>query len=247
MTPNEAVKQTFKLEALTDSLKTRSSDFVWQVTVGEHQVVLYFRNGHYGYFDARIAWVQAISTIELLVDVFQQGLSVHALKVDSLQIEAISPLETTASLFSKSCLEPIVTERERLKNQDQEWGLLSLQGEMLSREMLYDLGLQVPSNEVDSAEKLLDAQTELTSEKFSQLFEDKQVKLLTQDYLKTLHHLKRPSAQQLNYLRASTLLPLQGQNEEKIQIKNAQNVFKQVEPNQALDSLSRHYWQQVLN
>ncbi len=242
---NEAI-QTLKLEALTDSLKALRSDFVWQVTVGEHQVVLYFLNGRYGYFDARIAWVQAISTIDQLVDVFQQGLSVHALKVNNMQIEAISPLETAASLFSKSCLEPIVTERERLKKQDQLRGLLSLQGETLSREMLYDLGLQVPSNEVNFAEKLLDAQTELTSEKFSQLFENKQLKLLTQDYLKTLHHLKRPSAQQLSYIRASTLLPLEGRNEEKIQVKNAQNVFKQVEPNQVLDSLSSYYWQQVL-
>ena len=245
LTPNEAVKQTFKLETLTDSLQAQRSDFVWQVTVVKHQIVLYFLDGRYGYFDAQIAWVKAISTVERLVDVFQQGLSVHALTVDSMQIEAISPLET-ASLFSQSCLELIVTERERLRKQDEQWGPLSLESGTLSREILYDLGLQVPSNEVDFAEKLLDAQTELTSEKFSQLFEDKQLTLLTQDYLKTLQHLKRPSAQQLNYLRASTLLPLQGHNEEKIQVKNAQNVFKHVEPNQALDSVSSYYWQQVL-
>jgi ankyrin repeat protein len=176
-------------QSLQNYLETLTGDFAIHLVSFNHVVAIYRKGDTYSFFDTNVIYASGVPDIPTLVKMVAQAINQagYSLQDNQLSVEYFDVTQANAQLTpaQKQILTtPIQTERQRLKQQDQTLGTLTLDKHPITRVQLYDLGAQIKSQETVPSTRI-NAAMKLDQEQFNQIIQTKRIVLTPQDYFDT--------------------------------------------------------------
>ncbi|MFT4327455.1 MAG: tetratricopeptide repeat protein [Wolbachia pipientis] len=175
---------------LSNNIAEIKGDFAIHLVTDNHVVAIYRTGDNYAYFDSNVAFVSELKSIMKIVEkavkftgykVEERGFLVEHFDVD--KANNLLSYEDRQVLTKE-----IKTERQLLAEQDKEFGLIKINGYEISRIQLYDFGTKI--NVKGSVPLLINAAMNLSSEKFQDYLDKKEVNMTAREYLDNLKNSK---------------------------------------------------------
>ncbi|WP_157956387.1 ankyrin repeat domain-containing protein [Wolbachia endosymbiont of Folsomia candida] len=181
------VKSYKILEDLSLYVSGLTDDFAIHLVASNHVVAIYRTGDTYTYFDSNVALVSGLKTVDQLMKVVEKGVKYAGYEIaeEGFLVEHFDVTEANNALTTeqKEILEnPIQTERHLLSLQDQEHGLIDVDGEQVSRVILYDMGAKLHAE--GSAPILINS--EMSSEDLVENLSSGKIKITAREYLENL-------------------------------------------------------------
>ncbi len=187
--------------------------FVIHLVASNHVVAIYRTGNNYAYFDSNAAFVSGLKSVDQLMQVVEKGVEYAGYKVEEkgFLVEHFDVYKANNLLPDKDkqiLAKEIKTERQLLAEQDKELGLIKINSQELSRVQLYDFGTKI--NVEGSVPLLINAKMSLSSRKFQDHLDKKEVSMTAREYL---DHLK-DSKNVEEVIQATKVIPFIGSKRE---------------------------------
>ncbi|WP_375316602.1 ankyrin repeat domain-containing protein [Wolbachia endosymbiont (group A) of Colletes cunicularius] len=188
-------------------------DFAIHLVTSNHVVAIYRIGDNYAYFDSNAAFVSGLKSTDQLIEVVEKGVKSASYKVGEkgLLVEYFDVEQANDLLSSEDkqiLAKEIKTERQLLAEQDKKLGLIKINGQELSRVQLYDFGTKI--NIEGSVPLLINADMNLSSKKFQDLIDKKEVSMTAREYLDSLKNGKNME----EVVQATKVIPFIGSKSE---------------------------------
>ncbi|MEY2392845.1 hypothetical protein [Wolbachia endosymbiont of Tettigetta isshikii] len=178
-----------------------------------HVVAIYRIGYNYPYFDSNATFVSWLKDVDQLIEVVEKGIKSAGYKVEKkgLLIKHFDVTKGNSQLFNEDkqiLAKEIKTECQLLAEQDKELGLIKVNGQEISRVQLYDFGTKI--NVEGSLPVLINVNMNLSSKKFQDHLDKKEISMTAREYL---GHLKS-SKNVEEVIQATRLIPFEGSSSE---------------------------------
>ncbi|APR98948.1 ankyrin repeat domain-containing protein [Wolbachia endosymbiont of Folsomia candida] len=192
------IKSYKTLDDLSRYVGRLTEDFAIHLVTSNHVVAIYRRGNTYTYFDSNVALVSDLQNVDQLMKVVKKGVEYagYELAEEGFLVEHFDVTAANNALTDeqKEILEkPIQTERHLLSLQDQEHGLIDVDGEKISRVTLYDMGAKL---HVEASAPIL-INSEMNSENLAANLNSGKIKITAREYLQNLKGNKKEVVQDL--------------------------------------------------
>lgn len=178
------------LDDLSHYMAKVEGDFAVHLVTSNHVVAVYRTGDNYTYFDSNAAFVSGLKSVDHLTEVIKKGACYKAEEkgflVEHFDVEQANKLLSSGD--RQVLAKEIKTERQLLAEQDKDLGLIKINGQKLSRVQLYDFGTKI--NVEGSILLLINADMNLSSEKFQDRLNKKEVSMTAREYLDSLKNSK---------------------------------------------------------
>lgn len=207
------------LSDLSNYIAGIRGDFAIHLVTSNHVIAIYRTGNNYAYFDSNVAFICGLKSVDQLIVVVEKGIKSAGYKVEEkgLLVEHfdVSKANNLLSSEDKQILaKEIKTERQLLEEQDKELGLIKINGQGLSRVQLYDFGAKI--NVEGSIPVLINVDMKLSSKKFQDHLDKKEVSMVAREYL---DHFKNGK----NVEEVTKFIPFEGSKRE---IEEAEQIRK---------------------
>ncbi|WCR58321.1 ankyrin repeat domain-containing protein [Wolbachia endosymbiont of Ctenocephalides felis wCfeJ] len=177
------------LSELSDYIAGIKGDFAIHLVTSNHVVAIYRKGDNYAYFDSNAAFVSGLKSIDQLMQVVEKGIKSAGYEMGEkgLLVEHFDVARANSLLSDKDkqiLAKEIKTERQLLAEQDKELGLIKFNGQEISRVQLYDFGTKI--NIGGGVPLLINADMNLSSKKFQEHLDRKEISMTARDYLDSL-------------------------------------------------------------
>ncbi|MFT4314280.1 MAG: ankyrin repeat domain-containing protein [Wolbachia pipientis] len=183
--------QSYKtLGDLSNYIAEIKGDFAIHLVTDNHVVAIYRIGDNYTYFDSNAAFISGLKSV---TEVVKKAVEFAGYKVEEkgFLVEHFD-VDKANNLLSdedkQNLTREIKTERQLLAEQDKEFGLIKINGYEISRIQLYDFGTKI--NVKGSVPLLINAAMNLSSEKFQDYLDKKEVSMTAREYLDNLKNSK---------------------------------------------------------
>lgn len=200
--------QSYKtLGDLSNYIAEIKGDFAIHLVTDNHVVAIYRIGDNYTYFDSNAAFISGLKSV---TEVVKKAVEFAGYKVEEkgFLVEHFD-VDKANNLLSdedkQNLTREIKTERQLLAEQDKEFGLIKINGYEISRIQLYDFGTKI--NVKGSVPLLINAAMNLSSEKFQDYLDKKEVSMTAREYLDNLKNSK-------NVEEATKVIPFIGSERE---------------------------------
>ncbi|WP_341810112.1 hypothetical protein [Wolbachia endosymbiont (group A) of Apotomis capreana] len=186
--------QSYKtLGSLSSYIAGIKGDFAIHLVTSNHVVAIYRTGDNYAYFDSNAAFVSGVKSVDQLMKVVEKGIKSAGYKVEEkgFLVEHFDVARANNQLPDEDkqvLTKEIKTERHLLAEQDKELGLIKINGQEISRVQLYDFGTKI--NVEGSVPVLISADMKLSSKKFQDHLDGKEVSMTAREYLNSLKNSK---------------------------------------------------------
>ncbi|APR97793.1 ankyrin repeat domain-containing protein [Wolbachia endosymbiont of Folsomia candida] len=203
------IKSYKTLEDLSHYVSELTDDFAIHLVTSNHVVAIYRTGDSYTYFDSNVALVSNLKNVDQLMKIVEKGVKYadYELAEEGFLVEYFDVAQANNALTTaqKEILtKPIQTERHLLSLQDQEYGLIDVNGEKISRVTLYDMGAKLHAE--GSAPVLINS--EMSSEDLAQNLSSGKIKITAREYLENLKGNKKEVIQDI--VQTTSSLPFSG-------------------------------------
>ncbi|GFY79791.1 uncharacterized protein TNIN_54431 [Trichonephila inaurata madagascariensis] len=167
--------------------------FAVHLVTSNHVIAIYRTDDNYTYFDTNAAFVSGLKSVDQLMQVVEKRVESAGYKVEGkgFLIEHFDVARANNQLPDEDkqvLTKEIKTERHLLAEQDKELGLIKINGQEVSRVQLYDFGTKI--NVEGGVPLLINADMNLSSKKFQDHLDKKEVSMTTREYLDSLKNSK---------------------------------------------------------
>ncbi|WP_341812160.1 hypothetical protein [Wolbachia endosymbiont (group A) of Conops quadrifasciatus] len=188
-------------------------DFAIHLVTSNHVVAIYRVGDNYAYFDSNAAFVSGLKSVDQLMEVLDKAVEFAGYKIKDkgflIEHFDVNKANNLLSSQDKQILaKEIKTERRLLAEQDKKLGLIKINGQELSRVQLYDFGTKI--NIEGSVPLLINADMNLSSKKFQDLIDKKEVSMTAREYLDSLKNGKNME----EVVQATKVIPFIGSKSE---------------------------------
>ncbi|WCR58332.1 tetratricopeptide repeat protein [Wolbachia endosymbiont of Ctenocephalides felis wCfeJ] len=164
-------------------------DFAIHLVTNNHVVAIYRVGDSYAYFDSNAAFVSEIKNVEQLMKVVEKGIKSagYEMSEKGFLVEHFDVAKANSQLSNEDkqiLAKEIKTERQLLAEQDRKFGLIKINGQEISRVQLYDFGTKIRME--GGVPLLISADMNLSSKKFQEHLDRKEVSMTARDYLDSL-------------------------------------------------------------
>ncbi|GFT70880.1 uncharacterized protein TNCV_4163621 [Trichonephila clavipes] len=185
-------------------------DFAIHLVTSNHVIAIYRTGDNYAYFDSNAAFVSGLKSADQLMQVVEKAVKFASYEVGEkgflVEHFDVDKANNLLSSEDKQILaKEIKTERQLLAEQDKEFGFIKVNGQELSRAQLYDFGTKI--NVEGSVPLLINANMNLSSKKFQDHLDKKEVSMTAREYLNSLKNSKN-----VEVVQATKLIPFIGSN-----------------------------------
>jgi|GEM_PF-2848768 len=188
-------------------------NFAIHLVTNNHVVAIYRIGDNYAYFDSNAAFVSGLKSVDQLIEVVEKGVKSAGYKVEEkgFLVEHFD-VDKANNLLSDEdrqvLTKEIKTERQLLTEQDKELGLIKVNGRELTRVQLYDFGTKI--NVGGGVPLLINADMNLSSKKFQDHLDKKEVSMTAREYLDSLKNGKNME----EVVQATKVIPFIGSRRE---------------------------------
>ncbi|WGJ62500.1 hypothetical protein [Wolbachia endosymbiont of Frankliniella intonsa] len=201
--------------------------FAIHLVTSNHVIAIYRTGNSYAYFDSNVAFISGLKSVDQLIVVVERGIKSANYKVEEkgLLVEHFDVAKANNLLSSEDkqiLAKEIKTEHQLLEEQDKELGLIKINGQGLSRVQLYDFGAKF--NVEGGIPVLINVDMKLSSKKFQEHLDKKEVSMVAREYL---DHFKNGK----NMEETAKFIPFEGSKRE---IEEAEQIHK---PKRSLSEL----------
>lgn len=196
-----------------------SSNWAKQLWIGEQKIFIRLLDNVYSYLDSKNIYINHINKVQDLYQVIRLVDDHYRHDNSSYRIENIDIIQETQTFHNIINQMPIFeVERDQLQNQDESLGKFDIDGKLVSRVMLYNLGLEV-KNENGSLWNPFDREfgEELNADKFRHLLEEDKLRISARNYIKILHQIEVFPNDSLQAFLWLSQLPFKEESGEKIE------------------------------
>ncbi|WP_341812568.1 ankyrin repeat domain-containing protein [Wolbachia endosymbiont (group A) of Conops quadrifasciatus] len=198
------------LDDLSSYIAGIKGDFAIHLVTSNHVVAIYRTGDNYAYFDSNTAFVSGLKSIDQLMQVIEEAMKFASYKVEEkgFLVEHFDVNKANNLLFDENkqiLAKEIKTERQLLAKQDEKFGPIK---SMVNRLQLYDFGTKI--NVEGSVPLLINADMNLSSEKFQDHLDKKEVSMTAREYLDSLKNSK--NAEEI--VQATKFIPFIGSKRE---------------------------------
>ncbi|GFS94593.1 uncharacterized protein NPIL_377661, partial [Nephila pilipes] len=206
------------LDDLSNYIAEIKGNFAIHLVTSNHVVAIYRTGDNYAYFDSNVAFVSGLKSVDQLMEVVEKGVESAGYKVEEkgFLVEHFDVARANNQLPDEDkqiLTREIKTERQLLAEQDKELGFIKINGQEVSRVQLYDFGTKI--NVEGSVPLLINADMNLSSEKFQDHLDKKEVSMTAREYLDSLKNSKNVK----EVVQATKGIPFIGAN------INAENIY----------------------
>ncbi|WP_188153322.1 ankyrin repeat domain-containing protein [Wolbachia endosymbiont of Pentalonia nigronervosa] len=164
-------------------------DFAIHLVTNNHVIAIYRKGDTYSYFDTNVAFVSGLQSVDQLMQVIEKGIKSAGYEVGEkgLLVEHFDVFKANSQLSNEDqqiLAKEIKTERQLLAEQDKEFGLIKINDREVSRVQLYDFGTKI--NVAGGVPLLINADMNLSSKKFQDHLDKKEVSMTAREYLNNL-------------------------------------------------------------
>ncbi|QOD38396.1 ankyrin repeat domain-containing protein [Candidatus Wolbachia massiliensis] len=207
------------LDDLSNYIAGIKGDFAIHLVTSNHVVAIYRVGDNYAYFDSNTAFISGLKSVDQLMEVVEKGagykIEKKGLLVEHFDVEQANDL--LSSEDKQTLAKEIKTERQLLAEQDKELGLIKINGQEISRVQLYDFGTKISVK--GSMPILINADMKLSSKKFQDHLDKKEVSMTAREYLDSLKGSKNVE----EIVKATQAIPFEGSKRE---IRDAEKTRK---------------------
>lgn len=198
------------LDDLSHYIAEIKGDFAIHLVTSNHVVAIYRIGDSYAYFDSNVAFVSGLKSV---MQVIEEAVKIADYKVEEkgFLVEHFDVDKANRQLSNEDkqiLAKEIKTERQLLVEQDEELGLIKINGQELSRVQLYDFGTKI--NVEGGVPLLINAEMKLSSKKFQDHLDKKEVSMTAREYLDSLKNSKNVE----EVVQATKTIPLIGSKRE---------------------------------
>ncbi|MDR1139077.1 MAG: NACHT domain-containing protein [Rickettsiales bacterium] len=198
---------------LSNYIARIKGDFAIHLVINNHVVAIYKVGGNYAYFDSNAAFVSGLKNVDQLMQVVEKGIQSAGYKIEEkgLLVEHFDVERANDLLSSEDkqiLAKEIKTERQLLAEQDKKLGPIKINGQELSRVQLYDFGTKI--NVEGGVPLLINVDMNLSSKKFQDHLDKKEVSMTAREYL---DHLKDNKNRE-EVIQATRSVPFEGSKRE---------------------------------
>ncbi|WP_264706036.1 hypothetical protein [Wolbachia endosymbiont (group A) of Ancistrocerus nigricornis] len=198
---------------LSNHIAEIEGDFAIHLVTSNHVVAIYRIGDNYAYFDSNVVFVSELKNVDQLMKIVEKAVESAGYKVGEkgFLVEHFDVDKANSQLSDKDrqiLAKEIKTEHQLLAEQDDELGLIKINGQELSRVQLYDFGTKI--NVEGSVPLLINAEMNLSSEKFQDHLDKREVSMTAREYL---DHLK-DSENVKEIIQATKAIPFMGSKRE---------------------------------
>ncbi|WP_250296756.1 NACHT domain-containing protein [Wolbachia endosymbiont of Oedothorax gibbosus] len=207
------------LSDLSNYIAGIKGDFAIHLVTSNHVVAIYRTGNNYAYFDSNTAFISGLKRVDQLMEVLNKAVKFAGYKVEEkgFLVEHFDVDKANSQLSNedkKVLAKEIKTERQLLAEQDEKFGPIK---SMVNRVQLYDFGTKIHVE--GSVPLLINADMNLSSKKFQDHLDKKEVSITARGYLDHLKGSKNAG----EVIQATKLIPFIGSKreiEEAEQIRN---------------------------
>ncbi|WP_265017719.1 MULTISPECIES: OTU domain-containing protein [unclassified Wolbachia] len=201
------------LNDLSNYMAGIKGNFAIHLVTSNHVVAIYRAGNSYAYFDSNAAFVSGLKNVDQLIEVVEIGVKSAGYKMGEkgFLVEHFDIAKANRQLFNEDkqiLAKEIKTERQLLAEQDKKLGLIKINGQELSRVQLYDFGTKI--NIEGSVPLLINADMNLSSKKFQDLIDKKEVSMTAREYIDSLKNGKNME----EVVQATKVIPFIGSKSE---------------------------------
>ncbi|WP_143689013.1 hypothetical protein [Wolbachia endosymbiont of Nilaparvata lugens] len=194
-------------------------DFAIHLVTSNHVVAIYRIGDSYAYFDGNIAFVFGLKSVDQFTEVVKKAIESAGYRVEEkgLLVEHFDVDKANDLLSDEDkqvLIKEIKTERQLLAEQDEKFGPIK---SMVNRVQLYNLSTKI--NVEDSVPLLINAEMNLSSKKFQDHLDKKEVSMTAREYLDNLKNSKNME----EVVQATKAIPFIGSKRE---IEEAEQIRK---------------------
>lgn len=175
------------LSDLSNYIAGIQGDFAIHLVISNHVIAIYRTGDNYAYFDCNTAFVSGLKSVMQVIEkaVKFAGYKVEekGFLVEHFDVEQANNL--LSSEDKQTLAKEIKTERQLLAEQDEKFGSVK---SMVNRAQLYDFGTKI--NVEGSVPLLINAEMSLSSRKFQDHLDKKEVSMTAREYLDSLKNSK---------------------------------------------------------
>ncbi|MBV2145799.1 MAG: hypothetical protein KTM48_03710, partial [Wolbachia endosymbiont of Pissodes strobi] len=198
------------LSDLSNYIAGVNGDFVIHLVTSNHVVAIYRVGDNYAYFDSNVAFVLGLKSVDQLTQVMEKAVKFAGYKVEEkgFLVEHFDVAKANNLLSDEDrqvLTKEIKTERQLLAEQDKELGPIK---SMVNRVQLYDFGTKI--NVEGSVPLLINAEMSLSSRKFQDHLDEKEVSMTAREYLDNLKNSKNVE----EVVQATKVIPFIGSKRE---------------------------------
>lgn len=188
-------------------------DFAVHLVTSDHVIAIYRIGDNYAYFHSNAAFVSEIKSVDQLIEVVEIGVKSvgYEMREKGFLVEHFDVDRANSQLSNEDkqiLAKEIKTERQLLVEQDKKFGPIKINGQELSRVQLYDSGTKI--NVEGGVPLLINAEMNLSSKKFQDHLDKKEVSITAREYL---DHLKN-SENAEEAVQATKVIPFEGSKRE---------------------------------
>ncbi|WP_395462885.1 hypothetical protein [Wolbachia endosymbiont of Cantharis cryptica] len=201
------------LDDLSNYIAGIKDDFAIHLVTSNHVVAIYRVGDNYAYLDTNAAFVSGLKSVDQLMQIVEEAVESAGYKVEEkgLLVEHFGVAKANSLLSDEDkqiLAKEIKTERQLLAEQDEKLGLIKINGQELSRVQLYDFGTKI--NVEGSVPVLINADMKLSSKKFQDHLDKKEVSMTAREYLDSLKNGKGME----EAVQATKFIPFEGSSRE---------------------------------
>nr|WP_284706098.1 tetratricopeptide repeat protein [Wolbachia pipientis] len=198
---------------LSSYIAVVKGDFAIHLVTSNHVVAIYRTGDNYAYFDCNAAFVSGLKNVDQLMKVVEKGIKSAGYKVEKegLLVEYFDVEQANKLLSNEDkqiLAKEIKTERQLLAEQDKKLGLIKVNGQEISRIQLYDFGTKIHVG--GSVPLLINADMNLSSKKFQDHLDKKEISMTAREYLGRLKSSKNVE----EVIQATRFIPFEGSRRE---------------------------------
>lgn len=215
--------QSYKtLGDLSNYIARVKGNFAIHLVISNHVVAIYRIGNNYTYFDSNAAFVSGLKSVDQLMQVVEKGVKSAGYKAGEkgFLVEHFDVDKANSQLSNEDkqiLAKEIKTERQLLAEQDKEFGFIKVNGQELSRVQLYDFGTKIHVE--GGVPVLINANMNLSSKKFQDHLDKKEVSMTAREYLGHLKNSKNVE----EVIQATKVIPFEGSSSE---IRDAEKTRK---------------------
>ncbi|CAN2141066.1 ankyrin repeat domain-containing protein [Wolbachia pipientis] len=207
------------LRELSNYIAGMKGDFAIHLVTDNHVIAIYRIGNSYAYFDCNVAFISGLKSVDQLIEVVEKGASYEVEEGLLVEYFDVDKANSLLSGEDKQILaKEIKTECQLLAEQDKELGLIKINGQEISRVQLYNFGTKI--NVEGGLPLLISADMNLTSKKFQDHLNKKEVSMTAREYLDNLKNSE-------NVEEAAKTIPFIGSKHE---IQEAEQTRKPKQP-----------------
>lgn len=176
----------------------------------DHVVAIYRAGDNYAYFDSNAAFVSGLKSVDQLTEVVKKAVEFAGYQIEEkgFLVEHFNDAKANSQLSNEDkqvLAKEIKTERQLLAEQDKKFGLIK---SMINRVQLYDFGTKIDVK--GGVPLFINTDMNLSSKKFQDLLDKKEVSIVAREYLDSLRNSKNIE----EVVQATKFIPFEGSRRE---------------------------------